>query len=54
MDKTVKPVSQPDRQRRSLMEYALKGGVAAGAANMTIMTDVFAQASGPLVIGHHV
>ena len=54
MDKTVKPVPQPDRQRRSLMEYALKGGVAAGAANMTIMKDVFAQASGPLVIGHHV
>jgi branched-chain amino acid transport system substrate-binding protein len=54
MEKTVDKRKQPDRNRRSLMEYALKGGVAAGAANMTILKDVFAQPSGPLVIGHHV
>lgn len=39
--------------RRSLMSYALKGGVAAGLANMTIMKDLYAQSSGPIVIGHH-
>ena len=36
--------------RRSLMSYALKGGVAAGLANMTILKDLYAQASGPIVI----
>jgi branched-chain amino acid transport system substrate-binding protein len=39
--------------RRSFLESALAGGAAAGTANLTIMKDAFAQASGPLVIGHH-
>ena len=39
--------------RRSFLEYALAGGAAAGTANLTIMKDAFAQASGPIVIGHH-
>jgi len=39
--------------RRSFLECALAGGTAAGTANLTIMRDAFAQASGPLVIGHH-
>jgi len=39
--------------RRSFLESALAGGVAAGTANLTIMNDVFAQAPGPIVIGHH-
>lgn len=39
--------------RRSFLECALAGGAAAGTANLTIMRDAFAQASGPLVIGHH-
>jgi branched-chain amino acid transport system substrate-binding protein len=39
--------------RRSFLECALAGGAAAGAANLTIMRDAFAQASGPLIIGHH-
>ncbi len=39
--------------RRSFLECALAGGAAAGTANLTIMKDAFAQASGPLVIGHH-
>jgi branched-chain amino acid transport system substrate-binding protein len=39
--------------RRSFLECALAGGAAAGAANLTIMKDAFAQASGPIVIGHH-
>src|SRR4051812_10030556 len=39
--------------RRSFMQSALAGGAAAGTANLTIMRDAFAQASGPIVIGHH-
>ena len=39
--------------RRSFLECALAGGAAAGTANLTIMPDAFAQASGPIVIGHH-
>jgi branched-chain amino acid transport system substrate-binding protein len=39
--------------RRSFLECALTGGAAAGTANLTIMKDAFAQASGPIVIGHH-
>jgi branched-chain amino acid transport system substrate-binding protein len=39
--------------RRSFLECALAGGAAAGTANITIMKDAFAQAPGPLVIGHH-
>src|SRR3984885_16066103 len=38
--------------RRSFLERALAGG-ALGSANLTIMKDAYAQASGPLVIGHH-
>jgi len=38
--------------RRSFLECALAAG-AAGPANLTIMRDAFAQASGPIVIGHH-
>jgi branched-chain amino acid transport system substrate-binding protein len=39
--------------RRSFLQSALAGGVAAGTANLTLMKDVFAKASGPIVIGHH-
>jgi branched-chain amino acid transport system substrate-binding protein len=39
--------------RRSFIECAIAGGAAAGTANLTLMKDAFAQASGPLVIGHH-
>jgi branched-chain amino acid transport system substrate-binding protein len=39
--------------RRSFLECALAGGTAAGTAHLTIMKDAFAQASGPIVIGHH-
>ena len=38
--------------RRSFLETALAGG-AAGVASLTITKDLFAQASGPIVIGHH-
>src|SRR3989449_10337386 len=40
-------------KRRSFLEYALAGGASAGIANLTIMKDLFAQAGGPIVIGHH-
>src|SRR6266567_1396430 len=39
--------------RRNFLETALKGGALAGTASLTITKDLFAQASGPLVIGHH-
>lgn len=39
--------------RRSFLECALAGGAATGTANLTIMKDAFAQAAGPIVIGHH-
>ena len=39
--------------RRSFLDTALKGGVLAGTASLTITRDLFAQASGPIVIGHH-
>ena len=38
--------------RRSFLEVALAGG-ALGTANLTLMKDAYAQASGPIVIGHH-
>ena len=38
--------------RRSFLETALAGGTA-GIASLAITQDLFAQASGPLVIGHH-
>jgi branched-chain amino acid transport system substrate-binding protein len=38
--------------RRSFLEVALSAG-ALGTANLTLMRNVYAQASGPLVIGHH-
>jgi len=39
--------------RRSFLECAIAAGATTGAANLTIMRDAFAQASGPIVIGHH-
>jgi branched-chain amino acid transport system substrate-binding protein len=39
--------------RRSFLECALAAGATTGAANLTIMRDAFAQASGPIIIGHH-
>jgi branched-chain amino acid transport system substrate-binding protein len=39
--------------RRSFLKTALAGGVAAGTANLYLMRDLYAQASGPITIGHH-
>src|SRR4029453_8091144 len=48
-----KTMKQRKLSRRSFLETALKGGALAGTANLTITKDLFAQASGPIVIGHH-
>lgn len=47
-------MTEPIQTRRSFLGNALKGGAAAGAANLILMKDLFAQPSGPIVIGHHV
>src|SRR5882762_12000595 len=39
--------------RRSFLQTALAGGTLAGTASLTITKDLFAQAAGPIVIGHH-
>src|SRR5215813_4792166 len=39
--------------RRSFLEVALAGGTLGGTASLTITKDLFARASGPIVIGHH-
>jgi branched-chain amino acid transport system substrate-binding protein len=39
--------------RRSFLETALAGGAIASTASLTITKDAFAQAAGPIVIGHH-
>jgi branched-chain amino acid transport system substrate-binding protein len=49
----MKSLKQKKVTRRSFLETALKGGALAGTASLTITKDLFAQASGPIVIGHH-
>ena len=39
--------------RRSFLETALAGGAIASTASLTIMKGAFAQAAGPIIIGHH-
>ncbi|BAT61536.1 leucine-, isoleucine-, valine-, threonine-, and alanine-binding protein precursor [Variibacter gotjawalensis] len=39
--------------RRSFLAHAIGGGVAAGTAYLGITRDLYAQASGPIVLGHH-
>jgi branched-chain amino acid transport system substrate-binding protein len=39
--------------RRSFLQTVLAGGAVAATANLTIMKDLFAQAGGPIRIGHH-
>lgn len=39
--------------RRSFLATALAGGATAATTNLTLMKDVFAQAGGPIKIGHH-
>jgi len=51
---TRKPSSSRSLNRRSFLQHALNGGVAAGTAYLGLTKDLFAQASGPIVLGHHV
>jgi branched-chain amino acid transport system substrate-binding protein len=46
-------MKQGKLSRRSFLETALRGGALAGTASLTITKDLLAQASGPIVIGHH-
>jgi len=46
-------MKQRKATRRSFLDTALKGGALAGTASLTIAKDLFAQVSGPIVIGHH-
>src|SRR5215831_15343538 len=39
--------------RRSFLATALGGGALSAGASLTLTKDLFAQASGPIVIGHH-
>jgi branched-chain amino acid transport system substrate-binding protein len=39
--------------RRSFLSHAFGGGVAAGTAYLGLTRDLYAQASGPIVLGHH-
>jgi branched-chain amino acid transport system substrate-binding protein len=50
--KGAEPMTKRNISRRSFLETALAGGTA-GVASLTITKDLFAQASGPIVIGHH-
>ena len=42
---------RPDR--RSFLSHALAGGVAAGTSYLGLTRDLYAQASGPIVLGSH-
>src|SRR5215213_7058678 len=46
-------MAQRRSTRRSFLQTALAGGAVAATANLTIMKDLFAQAGGPIRIGHH-
>jgi branched-chain amino acid transport system substrate-binding protein len=50
--KGARTMTKRNISRRSFLETALAGGTA-GVASLTIAKDLFAQASGPLVIGYH-
>lgn len=39
--------------RRNFLSHALGGGVAAGTAYLGLARDLYAQAGGPIVLGHH-
>src|SRR5581483_1285560 len=49
----MKRTKQSKVTRRSFLATALQGGALAATASVTITRDLFAQASGPIVIGHH-
>lgn len=44
---------RPNLNRRSFLSYALGGGAAAGTAYLGLTRDLYAQASGPIILGNH-
>ena len=48
-----KSVSPRLLNRRSFLSHAIGGGVAAGTSYLGLTKDLFAQATGPIVLGHH-
>src|ERR1044072_5682120 len=46
-------MKQRNGTRRGFLDVALKGGAPPGTATLTITKDLFAQPSGPIIIGHH-
>jgi branched-chain amino acid transport system substrate-binding protein len=46
-------MSRRKTSRRSFLKTALAGGALAGTASIAVTRDLFAQPSGPIVIGHH-
>src|SRR5260370_11932164 len=48
-----KTMKERKPSRRSFLATALGGGALTATASLTIAKDLFAQASGPIVIGHH-
>lgn len=47
------PAVQSGLSRRSFLSHALAGGVAAGTAYLGLTRDLYAQASGPIILGNH-
>src|SRR5260370_19808825 len=48
-----KTMKERKPSRRSFLATALGGGALSATASLTLTRDLFAQASGPIVIGHH-
>ncbi|WP_346907448.1 ABC transporter substrate-binding protein [uncultured Roseibium sp.] len=46
-------MTQNGKTRRSFLQHALAGGVAAGTSYLGLTKDLFASDGGPIVIGHH-
>lgn len=47
------PAVQTGLSRRSFLSHALAGGVAAGTAYLGLTRDLYAQASGAIILGNH-
>lgn len=47
------PAVHTGLSRRSFLSHALAGGVAAGTAYLGLTRDLYAQASGPIILGNH-
>ncbi|MGL9622992.1 ABC transporter substrate-binding protein [Bradyrhizobium sp. U531] len=51
--KDTKSGSASGKSRRSFLAHAFAGGVAAGTSYLGLTKDLYAQASGPIVLGNH-